>query len=270
MRLGRGAWFAPLAAVLTAGCFATRNDVRLLKADIERMHAASEEARRADAERVRLEIVRRDSMATEANRRAFGVVTDTLNALSDAFSRFRALQVSTNYEVQQQIATIQELMGASQRQIAAMRARIEADREAAERSAGADTTAGGEPGPMQLYQLGVGQLQRQAYRQARTAFEDFLQRFPNDSLVPLAMAKYADALEADKMAAQADSIRIIIGERHPKSEAAPNALYKRAFAAEAARPSLARQLYDQLIKDYPDSPEAKLAVGRRANLPRGG
>jgi TolA-binding protein len=271
MRLGRGAWCAPLAAVLTAGCFATRNDVRLLKADIERMHATSEEARRADAQRLQAEIARRDSIATEANRRAFAALSDTLTALSDAFSMFRATQASTNANMQQQIATIQELLGVSQRQIAAMRARIEADREAAERGGAGDTTSGGEPGPVQLYQLGLGQSQRGAHRQARTAFEDFLKRFPNDSLIPMVMLKYADALEADRMAGQADSIRILIVDRHPKSEAAPNALFKRANAsADAGRTAEARRLYDQLIKDYPGTEEARLAADRRARLPRGG
>ena len=57
MNFRRVSWLAPLAATLTAGCFATRNDVRLLKADIERLHA---EGRLAPAGLREMEAARRD------------------------------------------------------------------------------------------------------------------------------------------------------------------------------------------------------------------
>ena len=51
MTFNRFARLAPLAAVVAAGCFATRNDVRLLQADISRLQAAQTAAEEAAAHR---------------------------------------------------------------------------------------------------------------------------------------------------------------------------------------------------------------------------
>jgi outer membrane protein assembly factor BamB len=48
--------------------------------------------------------------------------------------------------------------------------------------------------------------------------------------------------------------------RYPASDRAPGALYKRAYLnQEAGRDDAARQMYNQVIKDYPNSLEAKRA-----------
>ena len=78
----------------------------------------------------------------------------------------------------------------------------------------------------------------------------------------------ADTYARDNADATADSLYALIVTRYPKSERAPNALYKRAEAfAKAGRPSEARKFYDQLIDDYPRSDEARLAPERLKQLP---
>jgi tol-pal system protein YbgF len=269
---------APLAVVLTAGCFATRNDVRVLQADIVRMNAAAEEARRADAERARTEQARRDSIHQAESRTvatSLRMLTDTMFTLSDMFSRFKASQVSHNYEMGQLIAAMQEKLGASQQAITAMRARIEAQRDEAVAGGappgrGDTSSAPGTPRPRTMYQSGLDQLQKGASGTARMAFQEFLTTYPNDSLVPDVMYQLGEAYAADKMDKEADSVRVALIDKYPKSPSAPRALYKRAVASEGAgRTDEARKLYDRIIADYKGSDVFTQAQNRRRQLPGG-
>jgi tol-pal system protein YbgF len=265
----RFSWLAPLAAVLTAGCFATRNDVRLLKADIERLHAESETARKAEADRARADQSRRDSLAAAANRRlelAINHLGDTLRTLGDELSRFRAVQATSLSELQLQIETIQQIVGVTQQQLRRQAAQAEAMREAANSAAGSDS--GAKEGPRVLYQVGMDQLQKSAYGQARSAFQEVLDKFPRDSLVPDAMYQIGMAYYLEKADAKADSAFAAVVRLHPKAARAASALYKRAFMnEEAGRTSVARTLYQQMIRDYPSAEETVLAKTRLSALP---
>lgn len=262
-------WIAPLAATLTAGCFATRNDVRLLKADIERMHSEAETNRRAEADRQRADQTRRDSAASAASRRLELVINglgDTLRALGDDLSRFRATQSTAISELQLQIETIQQIVGVTQQQLRQQAARQEAQREVM--SGATATDSGGQEGPRTFYQVGVDQMQKGAWGQARSAFQEMIDKFPKDTLVPDALYHLGAAYAADKMDAKADSTWAAVVRDHPKSERAPAALYKRAFhKAEAGLTSEARTLYQLLIRTYPASTDAKAAAVRIRELP---
>ena len=58
----------------------------------------------------------------------------------------------------------------------------------------------------------------------------------------------------------ADSVYALVVERYPRSEQAPNALYKRASAARAVgQTQQANALYRQIVAQYPRSDAALLA-----------
>jgi tol-pal system protein YbgF len=270
VKLRRFSWLAPLAATLTAGCFATRNDVRLLKADIERMHNESETARKAEADRVRAEQTRRDSLAVATNRRldlAMNTFLDSLRALGDDVNRLRATQTLANNELQLQIETIQQMVGVTQKQIRDANLRAEALRESSSMSARGDS--GATEGPRTLYQVGVDQLIKGAYVQARGAFQEMIDKFPKDTLVGDALYQIGVVFATEKQDAKADSVWASVVRLHPKSDKAPLALFKLAgSAAGGGRTEEARRLYTQLIKDYPGTDEARLATTRLAQLPK--
>jgi tol-pal system protein YbgF len=275
----RFARLAPLAAVAAAGCFATRNDVRLLQADIARLQAAqtaAEESRRAEAERARVESARRDSVLRDQYRQigmVERVLADSLLAIADGFSRFRANMGETMYQLGKQLATVQEIVGVSQKTVADIRSSVDSRREeqppgGAAGAAAADTTGVLTPGPRRLYQTGMDQLQNGATGAARGVFEDFLKNYPADALVPDAMFQLADTYARDNADATADSVYALIVARYPKSARASTSLFKRAAAFDkAGRSSEARKLYEQLLKDYPGSDEASLALERKNRLP---
>ena len=269
MNFRRFVWVAPLAATLTAGCFATRNDVRLLQADVQRLHAEAETARKAEADRSRADQSRRDSAQTAANRRvetAINRLGDTLRALGDDLSRFKAVQATTLADLQLQLESIQQIVGVTQQQLRRQAAQAEANREAANNVAGSDS--GAKEGPKLMYQVGMDQLQKTAYGQARSIFQEIIDKFPADTLVADAMFQIGMTYYLDKADAKADSVFAAVVRLHGKSDRAAGALYKRGSINEAAgRTSAARAIYQQLIKDYPQAPETVLARGRLSSLP---
>ena len=269
MTFRRFVWVAPLAATLTAGCFATRNDIRLLKADIVRMNAEAETARRTEADRMRTDLARRDSVAAAANRRlevSVNHLGDTLRTLGDELSRFKAGVTTSLSELQLQIETIQQIVGVTQQQLKQQAARIEAMRETANAAATGDS--GAAEGPRMLYQAGIDQLQKGAYGQARNAFQEVIDKFPKDPLVPDALYQIGMAYYIEKLDAKADTAFAVVVRLHPKSERAAGALYKRAtINLDAGRTSAARTLYQQIIREYPASNEAGLANGKLKTLP---
>jgi TolA-binding protein len=270
----RLAWLAPLAAVAAAGCFATRNDVRLLQADVTRLAATAEENRRADAERMRLEMARRDSMHATDMRQLFARVntlSDSLTVLSEYVVRLRANLMQSLHEADERQLTMMDILGASQKTIADMRARVEAsqreDRAVSSAPGGADSAGGQTPGPLKMYNIAMEQLQNGAASGARSTFRDFLGLYKTDPLVPDVLYGIGLAYAADKMDSEADSVYRIVVDSFPKSTKAPTALFKRATALASTKPREARALYDRIVAEYPRTMEADLARDRIKHLP---
>ncbi len=256
------------AVVLTAGaCFATRNDVRTLQGDIAVLRA---EAARADS-------VHRELLRQQARR--INAVADSLQTLNVFLARWSGDIGLSLHNVGQQLITIQELTGQSQRRLQEMRAEFEAQAAAAAAAttpvvppSGATTgppVAGQQPqpGPNQLYSLAFQQLTRGANNAARSGFIDFLAQYPNNELAPDAQYYIAQAFDQDGRKAEADSAYAVVVAKYPKSDRAPVALFKRAGAmVEAGKKDKARVLYLQIIEKYPASPEAETAKDRLKTL----
>ena len=258
------------AVMLTAGaCFATRNDVRTLQGDIAVLRA---EAARADS-------VHRDLLRQQARR--MNSVADSLQSLNAFLARWSGDITLSLHNVGQQLITIQELTGQSQRRLQEMRAEFEAQAAAAATAAatpvvppapGAATGAPvagqqPQPGPNQLYSLAFQQLTRGANNAARSGFIDFLAQYPNNELAPDAQYYIAQAFDQDGRKAEADSAYAVVVAKYPKSDRAPVALFKRAGAmVEAGKKDKARALYLQIIEKYPASPEAETAKDRLKTL----
>ena len=261
------------AVLLTAGaCFATRADLRIVQGDVLAVR---------DSVRVsRLAAERRDSLARAATDSALArvvaalaTVGDSVVAVRGATQRMDGALREDLHAIRQQLITIQELTGQSQRRIQELRADLESD--AVDRTPGAvvppaavDTSRGtaagapAGPGPAQLYQLGQDQLRRGSNAAARGAFTTLLTQHPSSDLGPDALYGIAESFTAEGNGVRADSVYHLVATRYPQSERAPIALYKRATAYRlVGQTERAQTLYRQIVETYPSSESARLAQG---------
>jgi len=248
------------AVVMTAGaCFATRNDVRTLQADIAVVRA----------ENARSDSVHRAQFAQAAVQ--VGAVSDSLRSLNAFLARFASDvsrfqgDLSINmHTFGQQLVAIQELTGQNQKKLQDVKAQFERqEAELATAAApsvvpGVQGTAASPPtGPNALFAAGMAQLNRAAYSTARSVFEGFLEQFPANELAGDAQWNIARSYDGENNPVAADSAYALVVSKYPKSEHASNALYKRAMAArQAGQTANAKVLFQQLLDQYPRSPEA--------------
>jgi TolA-binding protein len=265
-RLRRWRLVLPLALVAAGGCFATREDVRVLQDDLTRMQAAqrSEDS----AHRAALEVVIEQ----------LGRAQDTLRVLSGRTAKWQG-DVSENlYSVGQQLIQIEELTGQSQKQLSVLHASLEAQHATASSATGigaapggaspGDTArGGGGPGPDQLYQLAHEQLRRGSTGAARAALTDLLRQYPNSDVAPYAHLDVAETYAQEGNATVADSAYQDVIARYPTLGIAATALYKHAgVLAAAGKVQPARDAYQDVIRKYPRSDEAVLAKDRLRDL----
>lgn len=249
----------PVAILIATGaCFATRNDVRVLQGDLNN---------------VRAEMVRNDAARSSQIDR----VLASLQATNDSIKQIARLVSSAQVEsrgtfrnIQEQLLTIQELAGQSQKLIQQTRAQMEETAQKLQQQANVatDTAAGaGAPGPAQLFQLGQDQLNRGSAGAARAAFEDLIARFPTHDLAPDAQLKIADSFKAERNEKGADSVYQVVTAKFARSPQAATALYKHAlYLISVNRTADARRALDQVVKNYPRSDEAELARDRLKTL----
>ncbi len=288
---------APVVILTTGACFATRNDLRIVHADLQAMRAERLAADSA-AQRQLDQIAQSLAGVTQAVA-AIAALSDSVHANGAAINRLRNDSREDLQAIRQQLIMIQELTGQSQRRIQELRAEME--QRAAElavpvpvptppapaagatgnpgagtpardtsRRGSTGTTAPAQtppttapqpaPGPAQLYQMGQDQLRRGSVSAARAAFLQLLDRHPQSDLAPAALYGVAETWADEGNGRNADSVYALVVERYPRSEQAPNALYKRASAARAVgQTQQAMTLYRQIVTQYPRSDAALLA-----------
>lgn len=259
---------APVALVATGACFATSNDVKLLQIQIDSLRMSN----------VRADSVRSAQLGQVVA--TLGLVRDSLGMVSGHVVKMQGDMRGDLHDVNEQLLQIQQLTGQSQNRLQELRASIEQrNQDMGEGAAPPQTTAGAkgataaattspapgapgsnEPGPNQLYQLGMEQLQRGSPATAVQAFQKLLQDYPTADISPEAQFYLGEAYRAQGNGAAADSAYAMVIQKYPKSPHAPTALYKRAlYLEQQGNATAARALLNQLISTYPQSDEAALA-----------
>lgn len=280
VRFARGAAAALLALAGTA-CVATRQDVQLLRNDIA---AAQAQSARADSARAR-----------EQARllAALGVVQDTLRAISARDARFAGDVREALRTINEQLLTVQELTGQSQRRIQELRASLEARAtEAAQQAAPPSATpAEAEPAAEPARGGRSGAAGGSTGRGSTTPAPSSGTR-PSAPATPRSGATRpaGDAADADSAAEPAgpgpnelhqlalDQFRrgswgaartgfSDLLRRYPTADVAPEAQF---YVAEtwAAEKSTARadSAYAAVVTRYPQSSRAPTALYKRARL----
>lgn len=258
---------APVAFLATGACFATRSDVQVLQNDLAIMRA--EAAERELRQRAKIDSLL-DALAV------IDVVNDSVRVANARMARFQSDMREELYALNQQLLTVQELTGQSQRRLQELRASVEQRNLEAQAAQSmpvqpvpgdttAPPTAGGTPtpptpGPNQLLQLGIDQMRRGSHGVARRAFQDLLAQYPTADIAPDALYWIATTYSEERNIPAADSVFAQVVERYPESARAPTALYRRArIQLDQNNSAAARRLLEQVIAQWPRSDEAELA-----------
>lgn len=266
----RRALLAALALPLAAGGCALRSDVTKLRLQLDAQQVA---AARADS-------------ATKANLAAIArLVQGVLDSLAVQQAALGSLKGDLRvelYNVEQQLVAVQELTGQSQQRLTELRSQLEERSEqiaqqvpapspqagapaaapagAAPGAAPSAAPAAGEPSADQLMELGLQQLRRGSPATARTAFAEFLRRFPLHARAGDAWFFTGEAWSADQRTDSAAAAYQQVVQHFPTSGHMAAALYKLGvIAAAAGRKDEARADFNRLIAAFPLSEEAALA-----------
>ncbi|MEK0430929.1 MAG: hypothetical protein RL139_733 [Gemmatimonadota bacterium] len=264
---------APLVVLAAGACFATRRDLLIVQGDILAVRDSVRAVQSAEITRDSVARVRADSALGQVVATLQGVA-DSVRALQGATTRLRGDVKEDLHAIRQQLISIQELTGQSQRRIQELRADLESDASeraaaqvpgalpAADSARAAASPAPAGPGPAQLYQMGQDQLRRGSHSAARSAFSTLLAQHPRSDLAPDALYGIAETFTAEGNGVRADSVYALVATRYPQSERAPTALYKRATAFRTVgQAERAQALYRQIVEQYPNSEAARLAQG---------
>ncbi len=262
---------APVVALATGACFATRDDIRIIQNDLAVMRA--EQAQRDSIESARLASV----------VELLSLTQDSLRNLSARVVRLQGDVRGDLYSLGQQLLQVQELSGQSQRRLQELRAAMEQRQAEMQRqemqpqapavpagvppgptsSAPAGQPAASQPqtpGPNQLFQLALDQLRRGSTGAARLAFQDLLRQYPSSDVAPDALYYIGESYAQEGAVQSADSAFGAVVARFPESERAPTAMYKRAgVLRDAKNVQAARAVLEALVRQYPRSEEAELA-----------
>lgn len=265
---GRHLALVPVVVLTTGACFATREDVRALDLNL----------RETRAERLRA-----DSALNQQLQQMIASVTtmnDSVAVLSNRLTSWQGSVRGELFEIAQQLVTIQELSGQSQRRLQEVRASLEQRLDVTPPAATDGTAAAPgaapagapaapvEPGPNTLFQLALDQLRRGSAGTARLAFQELLTKHPTSDVADDAQFYLAESYAADNQPAAADSIYGVVVIVFPESPRAPTALFKRALARVSDNDiQAARTMFNDLIARYPRSDEAALARERLRTIP---
>ncbi|MEP6765738.1 MAG: tetratricopeptide repeat protein [Gemmatimonadaceae bacterium] len=252
----RVARLIPLAAFVAAsGCFATRNDVRTVQADIASM---------------RTELLKNDTEQRDGLTRAMRTLqaaTDSITAMS---ARMYSIQGNISgglRAVNDQLLAIQQLLNQSSREIARFRAEAEQRANQAavsmqpppvatvtgtvDTTTSATTPVQPVQGPLELYQSGMSNLGRGSTATARSSFQEVIDKYPNSDKAPAASLGIALswAKEGNDQAAFTSYSAVIT--KYPDAPETANALFKKA----------------QMLIDQGKKPDAKLLLQQITTRP---
>jgi tol-pal system protein YbgF len=123
--------------------------------------------------------------------------------------------------------------------------------------------------PQQLWQSSYADYTSGNYSLAVAGFQMFLNSFPKSPQAHEAQLLMGESLSLDKKDVEAVAAYDRVIANYPGSASVPQAYYKRGLALQRlAEPDRARESFDAVIKQFPESQQAILAKQRLENLNR--
>ena len=290
--------------LLSTGCVATRNDVRILQGDLAALRTEllrdDAEHRDALAQAIKLVTVANDSLARISMRTVGtqGDVRGEMRTVRDQLQQLQQLVVQLQGSINRTRADFEErtnavVSAAGGAPSAGTLGVATASTGVGQPTAPSGATAGGSvaapagttapaagppaagtdanvsrgPGPLQLYNSGLDQLKRGSTATARTLFQELLATAPTNEHAPDAQFYIAESLFREKNLAGADAAYAAVVAKFPQSSRAATAHYKRAqIAVQQGNLPDARKLLTEVIARFPSSSEAVLAADQLKQL----
>jgi tol-pal system protein YbgF len=233
-----------LSILLTTAC-ATKSDLRELELEL-------------------MDSMRRQEQMIEALQRLTQATQDSVAV--NAESLFN-LQGNTNrqlLDIQDQLVTLGELAGQSQRNVAAMRDLIERQRQSSVAMPPGNDLPPGEGDESDeaegIFNAGVTNYNRGSLGASTRAFESFLQTHPSHDRAPEAQYYLGDILVQENDLEGAIDAFSRIGELYPASDVVPQSIYRIGLLhADMGNTDEAISAYERVVNTYPDSDVAGLA-----------
>jgi tol-pal system protein YbgF len=248
-------------ALSLAGC-ATKGDVQMAQGEVSLLKA--DVARRDSARAAQLsEVIRMQQQ-----------VIDSLTANRKTVAAIKGDLSTDLYNIQQQLVQLQELTGQSQQRLTELRTRLEA--RGAQIEGGGVAAPGDSARPAdsgaaaasadQMYEASLAQLRRGSLTTARLGLRELLRQYPTSERAPDALYFIGQSYASENPdSAQAYYNQVV--EKYSKSPRAGSALYNLGLLAERRKDNAkARESYQRVVQQYPQSDEAALARDRLKTL----
>lgn len=250
----------PLAALFAVGgCFATRNDVRVVQSDLASFRT---EQLKANADQ-------REALAVAM--RTLAVASDSVRVMSNRLTSVQGAMLGGLRDVNEQLIQVQELL----KQSAGRLEQLRKDQEIrANQAATVPTVApGGVPdmgtaampaapvtGPVEMLALGRAQQAKGSWSTAREIYQDILTGHPTFDRAYDAQLYLAQTYDGEKNFAAALPAYAVVMQKYPDSPAAPTSLWKRANILRAqGKIADAKLLLVTITGRYRNSTEFALA-----------
>ena len=233
-----------LSILLTAAC-ATKSDLSELELEL-------------------MDSMRRQEQMIEALQRLTQATQDSVGANAESLFDFQGNTNRQLLDMQDQLVTLGELAGQSQRDVAAMRDLIGRQRQTAMAvPPGTDLPPGpGEEGDEAdgIFNAGVTNYERGSLGASTRAFESFLTAHPSHDRAPEAQYYLGDILVQENDLDGAIEAFSRVGELYPASDVVPRSLYRIGLLhADMGNTEEAIAAYERVVNTYPDSDVAGLA-----------
>jgi tol-pal system protein YbgF len=243
-----------------AGCV-SKGDVQAVQQDVALFKAES--ARRDSARAAQLagiiELQQRIMDSLTVNRKSVGQLKGDL--------------ATDLYNIQQQLVQLQELTGQSQQRLSELRTQVEA-RGAQIQSAAPAPGDTAQPQTAtnasadQMYEASLAQLRRGSTSTARLGLREMLRVYPTSERAPDALYFIGQSFASENPDSAAGYYGQVV-EKYPTSPRAASALYNLGLLAERRKDTAkAKDAYQRVTKQYPQSDEAALARDRLKALGR--
>ncbi|MEP6831961.1 MAG: tetratricopeptide repeat protein [Gemmatimonas sp.] len=266
-RTARAVRLLPLAALFAAGgCFATRNDVRVVQADLASFRTEQLKANADSRE------------ALTVAMRTLAVASDSVKAMNNRLTALQGDVKGGLRAIDEQLLEVQALLKQSSSRLEQLRKDAEIRQNQmsvpiAPPTGVADTTSkAGAPvaatvGPREMYQDGRTLIAKGSWSTARSIFQDIVTNNPNDEMAPAAQLAIGQTFEGEKQPAAALAAYAAVYQKYPDSPEAPKSLYKRANILHGQnKDAEAKPLLQIIVTRFTRSDEYSLAVDLLKNM----
>jgi tol-pal system protein YbgF len=255
---------AALVAAASLGGCVTKSDVQMVQGEVALLRA---------------ETLRRDSTRAAQLGEVIQLqqrIMDSLAVSRRTVGQLKGDIASDLYNIQQQLVQLQELTGQSQQRLSELRTQLEARGAQIEESPGTPAAPGDTAQPAsgaaasadQMYEASLAQLRRGSTATARLGLREMLRTYPTSPRAPDALYFVGQSFAAENPDSAAAYYSQVV-DKYPSSPRAGSALYNLGLLAERRKDTAkARESYQRVVQQYPQSDEAALARDRLKALGR--